>query len=174
MNVVEQGKLIAFCKVFQHHSSLFPIISYYLTTFNNILPHSTTFHNIQHHSPSSLIILHHSTTFFPHSPTFFLILQHSSLFSIIQQHSTPFSIISYISTTSYNISHTSTSFDKTTIFFYNIFRQHFFSTSFDNNFVNLIFRQKIFVICCQIKKLSFAVLSICYYHYLIINLLLCF
>ena len=103
MDIVECGKLVAFCKVFQHHSPTFPFIPYHLTP--------------------SLIILHHSTSF----P---IILQHSPLFSLFLQHSTNRHYFS-------------------TIFFDNIFfRQH--SPTFDK----IIFRQEIFVICCQIKNLS--------------------
>ena len=162
MNVVERGKLIAFCKVFQHHSSLFPIIS--LLSYN-IQHHSTTFHIIQHHSPSFPIILQHSSLFS-------IILHHYPSYPIFRQHISYFDTIHHNPTTSLIFRQHSPSFDKTTIFFYNIFRHHFFSTSFDNNFVNLIFRQKIFVICCQIKNLSFAVLSLWYYHFVIINLIL--
>ena len=143
INVVERGKLIAFCKVFQHHSSLFPIISHYSTTYLILLHHSSLFSNIPYYSTSFYKIRQHS-------PLSLIFRQHLLSFDIILQNITSFSIFS----------HTSTSFDKTTLFFYNIFRHHFFSTSFDNNFVNLIFRQKIFVICCQIKNLSFAVLSL--------------
>ena len=129
MDIVECGKLVAFCKVFQHHSSTFPIIL--------------------HHSLLSLIILQHSSSFhiiLPFSPTY-LILRH-----------------------------TSTSFDKSTLFFYNIFRQHFFSTTFDiilqnhfstRNFCHLLSNKKL-VVCCIINM----ILSVCYYQLNIINMLL--
>ena len=129
INVVERGKLIAFCKVFQHHSSTFPIISHYPTPFPIILHHSTTFNTILHHS-----------TFFP------------------------------------NILPFSPTFDKTTSFFYNIFRQHFFSTTFDiirqnhfstRNFCHLLSNKKV-VVCCIINM----ILSVCYYQLVIINILL--
>ena len=141
MYVVERGKLIAFCKVFQHHSPSFSNIPYHLS-LSYIIPYNPT---------SFPIILHHSTPFniLPYYPTTFSpILPYSPSFSIILQHSTNRHYFS-------------------TIFFDNIFfRQH------SPTFYKIIFRQEIFVICCQIKNLSFAVLSICYYHYLIINLIL--
>ena len=144
INVVESGKLIAFCKVFQHHSSSSLIILHHLTSFSNILHHSTSF---------------------------FLILQHSSLFIIFRQHISSFDIISYNPTTFIIIRHHllyfdnilqhSSSFDKSTLFFYNIFRQHFFSTSFDNilqnlfstkNFCHLLSNKNV-VVCCIINML---------------------
>ena len=131
MDIVECGKLVAFCKVFQHHSPTFPIILHHLS-LSYIIPYNlTSFNIIQHHSLLSYNIL-------PYSPLFSIILQHST-----NRH--------YFST----------------IFFDNIFfRQH--SPTFDK----IIFRQEIFVICCQIKNLSFAVLSIWYYQSIIINLIL--
>ena len=114
--------------------------------FNTIPQHSLSF---LHHSLLSLIILQHPTTFF-------LIPHHSPFFS--------------------NISHTSTSFDKSTLFFYNIFRQHFFSTTFDiilqnhfstRNFCHLLSNKKL-VVCCIINM----ILSVWYYQLNIINMLL--
>ena len=135
----------------------------YSLSFPIILHHSTSFSIIPHHSPSFNIILHHSLLSYnilPYSPLSYTILHHILYFDNISHTSTYFDTIHHNPTTSLIFRQHSPSFDKTTIFFYNIFRHHFFSTSFDNNFVNLIFRQKIFVICCQIKNLSFAVLSL--------------
>ena len=63
MYVVERGKLIAFCKVFQHHSSLSYIIPYNLTPSYIIQHHSTLFPIILQHSPLFSLFLHHSPTF---------------------------------------------------------------------------------------------------------------
>ena len=153
MYIVERGKFIAFCKVFQHHSSLFPIISHYSTTYLILLHHSSLFSNIPYYSTSFYKIRQHS-------PLSLIFRQHLLSFDNILQNITSFSIFS----------HTSTSFDKSTSFFYNIFRHHFFSTTFDNILQNL-YSTEIFVFCCQIKKLSFAVLSICYQLNIIILLL---
>ena len=100
INVVESGKLIAFCKVF-------------FTLFFPIPQHLLSSPIISHYSPTFPFISHYPTTF----P---IILQHSSLFNIILHHSPFFPFIPYNPTT----------FDKSTLFFYNIFRQHFFSTTF--------------------------------------------
>ena len=144
INVVERGKLIAFCKVFQHHSSLFPIISYYLTTFNNIPQHSTSFN----------IIPYYPTTFSP-------ILPYSPSSPIFRQHLTTSYIILPLSPTFSKISHTSTTFSiirQIDNIFLQYFSTTFFSTTFDNILQNLYSTEN-FVFCCQIKKLSFTVLS---------------
>lgn len=159
INVVERGKLIAFCKVFQHHSSPFPIISPYPTTFNIILPHSPTFFHIPY-NPTTFSLIHHIST------TSYNISYNPTTSYNIRQHLLYFDIILPFSPT----------FDKSTSFFYNIFRQHFFSTSFDNILQNL-FSTKIFchllsnkklVVCCIINML----LSLSYYQFNIINLIL--
>ena len=139
INVVERGKLIAFCKVFQHHSLSSLIILQHISYFYIILPYSPTFP----------IILQHSPLFFP-------ILHHILYFDNISYLSTSFSKILHHSPSSLILRHHSTNRHHfSTIFFDNIFfRQH--STSF----YKIFFRQKFFVICCQIKNLSFAVLSL--------------
>ena len=88
INVVECGKLIAFCKVFQQHSPTFPFISHYPTSFHIILQHSSLFNIILHHSPSFPIILHHSTNRHYFSTIFFdniFFRQHSTTYLILRQ-----------------------------------------------------------------------------------------
>ena len=83
-----------------------------------------------------------------HSLSSYTISHYPTTFSPILTLSTTFPIIPYYLTTFSPILHHSPTFDK------------------------IIFRQEIFVICCQIKNLSFAVLSIWYYQSIIINLIL--
>ena len=124
MDIVECGKLVAVCKVFQHHSPTFPFIPYHLTPSLIILHHSLSSYIIQHHSTPFPFIPHYPTTFspiLPYSHSFYNIPLHLLSFPIILQHSSSFPNI----------------------------RQNHFST---RNFCHLLSNKKL-VVCCIINMI---------------------
>ena len=138
MYVVECSKLIAFCKVFQHHSPSSLIILHHLSI-------------ISHHSLSSLIILHHSLSFFlilqhstlsyniPYYISYFdIILPYSSYFDNILQHILSSDIIHHISPTFSIIRQIDIIFLQyfSTSFFFDNIRHHFTKSFFDKNFLS--------------------------------------
>ena len=144
INVVESGKLIAFCKVF-------------FTLFFPILQHSPTFPFISHHSPSFPIILQHSTNRHYFSTIFF-----DNIF--FRQHSTTYLILRQNHFSTRNFCHL---LSNKKLVVYCIINLILSACYYQLNIIIILLSLSYY----QLNIINL-LLSTCYYHYLIISLIL--